>query len=416
MNSKLRIGCVADDFTGASDAASFMVAGGLRTVLVNGIPEPAAIPGDFDAVVIALKSRTQETGAAVADSLAAFDWLRAAGAETLYLKYCSTFDSTPQGNIGPVIDAVLDRYDVPYTVVCPSLLVNKRSVRDGVLYVGDVPLAESHMKNHPLTPMWDSDICKLLQPQGKYPCFRVTPAELADTAALDAKIADFSVKNKRFYLVPDYFEPEHGRQIAAYFAKLAFLTGGSGLCGDLAAFFSNNGSAAAYRLAPTAEPLPRVIVAGSCSVATRGQVKNYLEAGGAAMEVEPGKLGSGGQDMEMLEAFLKRNAGNDVLFYSSGSAGSLKGCAPDPADADRLERTLAALAVKAVENGCRRLVAAGGETSGAVTQALGHKAFFIGASAAPGVPIMVPTDRPELALVLKSGNFGDEKFFLTALR
>lgn len=416
MNSKLRVGCVADDFTGASDAASFLVAGGLRTVLVNGIPEWDRLPDNLDAVVIALKSRTQETGAAVADSLAAFDWLHRIGAETLYLKYCSTFDSTPQGNIGPVIDAVLDKYNLPYTVVCPSLLVNKRSVRDGILYVGGVPLAESHMKNHPLTPMWDSNICTLLRPQGEYPCFEVTPGELADKALLDARIAELSQQHKRFYLVPDYYEPEHGQQIAAYFGGLTFLTGGSGLCGDLAALFSHNGSAAEYKLAPTAQPLSRVMVAGSCSVATQGQVKNYLAADGAAMEVDPAKLKSGQQSMKALEAFLRQNADKDVLFYSSGSAGSLQGGAPDPTDADRLERTLAALAVKAVENGCRRVIAAGGETSGAVTLALGFKAFYIGASAAPGVPIMVPTDRSDLALLLKSGNFGDENFFLTALK
>ena len=145
MKNKFYIGCVADDFTGAGDAASFLMAGGMRTLLSNGIPEDDSFLDDgYDAVVIALKSRTQNTEDAVADTIKGIEWLKKQGVQTLYFKYCSTFDSTPDGNIGPVIDAVLEKYDIPYTILCPALLVNGRTVRDGVLYVNGVPLAETH--------------------------------------------------------------------------------------------------------------------------------------------------------------------------------------------------------------------------------------------------------------------------------
>lgn len=162
------LGCIADDFTGASDAASFLVKGGMRTLLFNGIPENDINDTDTDAIVIALKTRTQETTSAVADSLAAIDWLEKQGAKHFYVKYCSTFDSTPKGNIGPICDAVMDALQVENTLLCPSLPVNGRTVKDAVLYVHGIKLEESHMRNHPLTPMRDSNLIRLMAPQSRY--------------------------------------------------------------------------------------------------------------------------------------------------------------------------------------------------------------------------------------------------------
>lgn len=179
MPEKLLLGCVADDFTGGSDAASHLAAGGLNTILCNGVPAPGFVPPEgCEAVVIALKSRTQETESAVADSMKAARWLAEQGAEQLYVKYCSTFDSRPCGNIGPIVDAILEAFNVPGTVLCPALPSNGRVVRDGILYVNGVPLAESPMKDHPLTPMWESRVAKLMEPQGKYACLEVVSGRL----------------------------------------------------------------------------------------------------------------------------------------------------------------------------------------------------------------------------------------------
>lgn len=187
------LGCIADDFTGASDAASFLVKGGMQTLLLNGIPENIDMVeiARADAVVIALKTRTQETVSAVNDSLNAIKWLEKNGARHFYVKYCSTFDSTPSGNIGPICDKAMEYLGVQYTLLCPALPVNGRIVKDGILYVNGVPLAESHMKNHPLTPMHESDIALLMQPQSKYISHKLLP----DAAAWQEQAASLAAEH-----------------------------------------------------------------------------------------------------------------------------------------------------------------------------------------------------------------------------
>lgn len=165
---KHRLGCVADDFTGASDAASFLQKAGMRTILINETPDVVKIPDETDAVVIALKSRTQEKLEAVESVLRSIKWLKNIGADKFYFKYCSTFDSTKEGNIGPVADMVMEELGINYTILCPALPINGRVVRNGRLYVNGLPLDESPMKNHPLTPMWDSRIKNLIEAQSKY--------------------------------------------------------------------------------------------------------------------------------------------------------------------------------------------------------------------------------------------------------
>ena len=218
------IGCVADDFTGASDAASMLVQSGLKTIMCSGIPEEnlSVHLSEVRAVVIALKSRTQETNRAVEDSIAAFRYLKDINVKTLYFKYCSTFDSTPQGNIGPVIDAVLENFYTQYTVICPAMLPNKRTVRDGILFVDQIPLAESHMRNHPLTPMWSSDLLELMRPQGKYHAVKITGKAVESPellhSSVQAALSEFA--EKHFYLVTDYYKPCHGKNLARQFAEI----------------------------------------------------------------------------------------------------------------------------------------------------------------------------------------------------
>ena len=217
------LGCIADDFTGASDAASFLVKGGMSVQLYNGVPaQPSDAENSAQALVIALKSRTQKTDEAVADSVAAAKFLLECGVKQIYFKYCSTFDSTPDGNIGPVADALMDLTGARCTILCPALPVNGRTVENGCLMVNGVHLHHSHMKDHPLTPMWDSRIATLMAPQTKYACLEIG-------TEMSVPESDSPV-----YLIPDYKNPEDGQTIAQAFWQLPLLTGGSGLLEPLA--------------------------------------------------------------------------------------------------------------------------------------------------------------------------------------
>lgn len=415
-NKNILIGCVADDFTGAGDAASFLANNGIKTVLTNGIPsDDEVFPEDSSGVVIALKSRTQETMAAVKDTISAFEWLKAQGAQTLYFKYCSTFDSTPKGNIGPVIDAVLERFGMQYTVLCPALLVNSRTVRDGILYVGGVPLAESHMKHHPLTPMWESDITKLMRPQSKYPCFKVSHKLMKKPEEVKKQIDGYCRAHSHFSLCVDFFEADHGRAIMELFYDLPFLTGGSGLLDEYAKY-KTEGRNSTYTSIESDSKGGRLMFAGSCSVATRTQVRSFLDIGGKGIMISPSKLLSGEQSIESFWQFIDENREEDILLYSAGSGGCIERVQEGDMDSGLLEQMMAALAKQAVDSGRTRLIIAGGETSGAVTRALGYQSFYIGKNVAPGVPVMVPAANTKLQLVLKSGNFGQPDFFITALK
>ena len=232
---KIILGIVADDFSGGSDAASFLVKQGIKTLLYNGIPKQYKQDNKENiAVVISLKTRTAEKNKAVADSMKAFQWLREHGAEQLYAKYCSTFDSTKDGNIGPIIDKVLESYRIKYTIIAPSLPINGRIVKNGQLIVNGVPLHETHMRHHPLTPMWDSDLARLLEPQGKYPSIKINHEILERTKEEIIEIIDdFGKDKEHFYVIPDYTEEKHAQKIVALFGILPFLTGGSGLMTEL---------------------------------------------------------------------------------------------------------------------------------------------------------------------------------------
>ena len=406
-------GVIADDFTGASDAASFLVKGGLSVRLVSGVPAQAGraeAAGDAQAVVVALKSRTQETGAAVVDSLAAADFLLEAGVQQIYFKYCSTFDSTPRGNIGPVADALMERMGARVSVLCPSLPVNGRTVRGGCLYVSGVPLHESPMKDHPLTPMWDSDLTRLMAPQSHWKSIRATPDVLARLAA--------DPPREPCYLVPDYETDADGAQIAAAVAELPLLTGGSGLLAPLAEIWADklHGKAAPPESGTHGDA---ILLAGSCSRATLGQIAWYQTQGLPSRKLDPVAIVEGRFTVDDLWPFVAecRAQGLAPLVFSSDTPDRVR--AYQALGAGRvsgaLERFTAALARRAAEEGFTRIISAGGETSGAVTQALGFQTFLIGRSVAPGVPVMTPAERREIRLVLKSGNFGQEDFFCRAL-
>lgn len=410
-------GVVADDFTGASDAASFLQQQGLQTVLSNGIPsQPLGEDEGWDAVVIALKSRTAPIDEAVRQSLSAFDWLSAHGADQLYFKYCSTFDSTPEGNIGPVIDAVLERINQPYTFLSPALPVNGRVVEEGHLYVNGLPLHHSSMKNHPLTPMWDSFIPNLMAGQSKYPClvFPISNDLQQDQQKLNELVETQAAISPHFTLVPDYRSEQDAETVASLFGSLPFLTGGSGI---LAALGRRRSPASQTETKPGNDMAPAsgrsIILAGSTSAATNRQVEAWLQQGGTGFRIDPQRLMEAeGYAAQVFEA-VSRSSG-DLLVYSSQPPEEMRanqeryGIEPLSAKIEALFHDLARQ-VKAL--GFSTIIVAGGETSGTVTHALGYNLFRIGEPMAPGVPVMIPLADPDTKLVLKSGNFGGDAFF-----
>lgn len=408
------LGCIADDFTGASDAASFLVKGGMSVRLYNGIPENGAQDINSDqaqAVVIALKSRTQETAHAVEDSLKAARFLLEQGVKQIYFKYCSTFDSTPKGNIGPVADALMDLLHAPYTLLCPALPVNGRTVEGGRLMVNNVPLHESHMRNHPLTPMWDCRIDKLMEPQSRYSCRNLALEEMEMFSGKD-------MDKEPFYLIPDYKNPEDGEKIAGVFGQLPLLTGGSGLLEPLAGIWTKKLSVEG-RIPESGTKGRALLLAGSCSKATLGQIAWYQSQGAPCYKLDPGAMMEGRQTVDDAWKFIEDHSSetDTVLVYSSDTPEKVKEFQKLGAQkvADMLEGAAASLAARAVEAGYTRIISAGGETSGAVTKGLGFSSYWMGESVAPGVPVMVPVERTDVRLILKSGNFGQEDFFGRAL-
>lgn len=416
----LLLGCVADDFTGASDAASFLADSGMRTVLISGIPdESEVLPDQTQAVVIALKTRTMDKDQAVQESMAAFKWLHLLGAEVLYFKYCSTFDSTREGNIGPVADALLEAYEVPYTIVCPALPVNGRVIQNGELLVNGVPLHHTHMKDHPLTPMWDSRIKELLEPQSRYPAFNLSVDQMKNHPDEVNRQADaLRDAHGHFYFIPDLFEESHARLIVTLFCDLKMWTGGSGLMAALTEkLLAENGNGIqADRHDQTAGDV--ILLAGSCSRATLAQIADFQAKGGISYKINPTELSMGDGLIDRIWSFIEKNRPKPVLITSSDTADAVATVQATfgRSIAEHLEQLFARLAEKAIQNGITRVIVAGGETSGAVTQALRYRAFLLGGSIAPGVPVLTPIGHPDIRLVLKSGNFGQVDFFTRALK
>ncbi|MEQ8966784.1 MAG: four-carbon acid sugar kinase family protein [Azospirillaceae bacterium] len=415
------LGAIADDFTGATDLCNTLVRGGMPTVQVIGVPPADRPPPDgARAVVVALKSRTIPAAEAVEQSLAAARWLRAAGARRLFFKYCSTFDSTPAGNIGPVADALLDLLDSEMTVACPAFPETGRTIYQGRLFVGGVPLDETHMARHPLTPMTDADLVRLLAAQTPGRVGLVAyPAVARGAGAIAGALAERRSEGCR-HVVLDVLEDDHLRAIAAATADMPLLTGGSGLALGLPDTFRRAGllAEAEATALPTVDGYEAVI-SGSCSAATLEQTDRFA-AHATAFRLDPAAAvaDAEGAARTLLDAALPRLAEGPVLIHAGAAADAV-------AEAQRalgreragaaIEAVLARVARGLVEAGVRRLVVAGGETAGAIVGALGVKALAIGEQIDPGVPATVALDPPRLALALKSGNFGGPDFFAKAL-
>jgi len=386
----------------------------MRTVQAIGVPSGIALE-DADAVVVALKSRTAPAAEAVAQSLAALEWLRAQEARQILFKYCSTFDSTDAGNIGPVADALLDALGAPFTVACPAFPTNKRTVYLGHLFVGEQLLSDSPMKDHPLTPMRDASLVRVLGRQTKRKVGLVALPTVRQGAVAIREAFEILKASGHAHAIVDAVADQDLLALGMACAELPLLTGGSGIAMGLPANFGMRKGAGAA-LAPVGGYA--VVLSGSCSAQTNAQVAHWMKAS-PSFRVDPLQLADG---VDLAAAALAWAgpllASGPVLVFATAEPDAVRK-AQSRLGAQRagelVEHCLARVAKGLIEQGVRRLVVAGGETSGAVVNALGVRALRIGPQIDPGVPWTQSLGEPRLALALKSGNFGAVDFFDKAL-
>ena len=413
------LGAIADDLTGATDLALMLSREGMRTIQTVGVPPADFDLSDVDAVVVALKSRTNPADVAVAMSLEALRWLKTAGARQIIFKYCSTFDSTPKGNIGPVTDALARELETDLTIVCPAFPANRRTIYKGHLFVADQLLSDSPMRHHPLTPMTDSSLVRLMAAQSKLQVGLVSHENVAKGA--ESVRAAFEEARRRGdgVVVVDAITDQDLRVIGEAVAEFPLITGGSGIAIGLPENFRRAGLlqrdiTAGQFQAPDGRA---AILAGSCSEATRGQIKAAIEAGMSTLKLDPVDIAQGRMDVDEAIRWALAQEGVPLIYSSADPKDVL--AAQESLGQEKageiVEQFLAKTAIGLRENGVRRLIVAGGETSGAVVGALAPSALFIGREIDPGVPwTLTMGDGAPMALALKSGNFGTADFFLKA--
>jgi uncharacterized protein YgbK (DUF1537 family) len=415
-SSRPWLGVIADDVTGATDLAGYVARAGSSTVQLFGVPEhDTVIPADVDCVIIALKSRSIDPADAVAQSLAAYDWLIANGAGHVYFKYCSTFDSAARGNIGPVADALAERAAEDTVIICPSAPENGRTVYQGKLFVWSQSLDESPLKDHPINPMRDSDLRRLLAAQSTRSVGLVPRAVVAAGADAIEHALNAEQAAGRQHVVVDAIDDSDLDAIAEVALKHRLSTGSAGLAAAMSRAVQVRRDGRPPLVVPAGAA---VVISGSCSAATRRQVLRYQDLH-PSLELDPILLAEGSQHVDDAVRFVESApAGSAPLVYTSADPSEVAAAQArlgvDGA-ASIVENALGELARRLRAGGRRRFVIAGGETSGAVVDALAVGAIRIGSEVAPGVPWTVSTDDDPVALVLKSGNFGDEDFFSTAI-
>lgn len=478
------LGAIADDFTGATDLAGMLVKQGLRTVQTIGVPEAsgrALWTQEVDAVVVALKTRTAPAQQAQADALAALAWLQAQGCQRFVSKICSTFDSTSAGNIGPIAEALMDALGTELALVCPAFPANARTVYRGHLFVGDALLSDTGMREHPLTPMTDANLVRVLQAQSRRPVALLPWPVVANGAEAVAQELTRLHAQGVGLVIADAISDADLLTLGLGCRAWPLVVAGSGMAIGLAAQLRAAGQLAALPIstsistsirglisgspliptppassqaaprgaaALTAVRGPALVVAGSCSSATQAQVER-MRGCRPAWRLDPAQAVQTPDTAvaEALQWALTRLGDEPILIYSTASAGEVRAVQAvlgSQAAGEAIEEVLARITQALVEHGVRRLIIAGGETSGAVVRRLGVRALRIGPEIAPGVPWTVTLDgnalaegaegaegadgsggsdgsdgsgrraQPMLALALKSGNFGDPDFFLQA--
>ena len=422
---RLSLGCVADDYTGASDLANTLTRAGLRTVQTIGVPADDFPLPDVDAGVVSLKSRSIAASDAVTRSRAAEKWLRGRGADHVLFKICSTFDSTDAGNIGPVMDALRADSGDTIVLVTPAFPETGRTVYQGNLFVGSVPLNESPLKDHPLNPMHDSNLVRVLARQSKTRIGLVDLAALArGPDAVRKKLVELAGQNVGAVIVDAVFASDL-ETIGAVALEHRLSVGASGIGLGLARALVASGRtkslAASGAIADTPVGGPAACLAGSCSQATLLQVAK-AEQVMPVLHLDPEQIIAGqGEARRALAWATDRLRDGPVLIASSSTpeeVAALQSRHGRDATGHAIEQAMADIAEGLVSAGVRRLVVAGGETSGAAVDRLGIPGFLVGAEIAAGVPVLraVGAKAGEMLLALKSGNFGGPEFFSDALK
>ena len=417
MSKPLLLGCIADDFTGATDLANNLVRAGMRVVQTIGVPN-APLSAEVDAVVVALKSRTIAPQDAIDQSLQALQWLQGQGAQQIYFKYCSTFDSTAQGNIGPVTEALMQALQTDFTIATPAFPDNGRTVFKGYLFVGDVLLNESGMQHHPLTPMTDANLVRVMQAQCTSKVGLLNHKTIAlGTASIGQEITNLKQQGVRIAIV-DAVSNDDLMRLGPALKGMPLVTAGSGVAIGLPQNFG-------LLPTPQASVLPKAsglqaVVSGSCSQATNRQVAHFKATGRPAFLIDPLHLKGSWEDLvqEALAWAQGHLASGPVLVYSTATPESVQAVQSQlgvEVAGHQVEQALAAIARGLVQQGVQQMVVAGGETSGACVQALAIEQLQIGPQIDPGVPwCHAHTPMGGVHITLKSGNFGTDDFFTKA--
>ena len=413
------LGCIADDFTGATDLASMLARSGVNVSLRIGVP--LSTPENTAEIeVIALKTRSISASKAIEESLSALKWLKEAGAKKYFFKYCSTFDSTAEGNIGPVSEALMNELKVDQTIYCPAFPENGRSIYMGNLFVGQKLLSESSMKDHPLTPMNDSNLMRLLSAQVS------RRVGLADRIVVNSGVNSLKEKlislkeNDVPHVIVDAVADTDLDTIASACQDMDFITGGSALAMPLAEFYKASGKISANDNSFMNKKLNTgsIILSGSCSEMTIIQVKNFIQRGAAAFQLDPIDLAENGVK-KVLDWLSPQDFTKNIIIYATSEPDTVKKVQAElgvDMAGKIVEQGLSECAIAARELGIKNFIIAGGETSGAITKALNIRQLDIGIEIAPGVPWTFSGKRNnQIALSLKSGNFGSEEFFTEAL-
>lgn len=411
------LGCIADDFTGASDLANTLAKAGMRATQFPGIPE-AGRKTDCEAGVIALKTRSVPVAEAVSQSLAALSWLQSQGCRQFFFKYCSTFDSTREGNIGPVAEALLEALGAPAAIVCPAFPATGRSLYMGHLFVGDRLLNESGMENHPLTPMIDADIRRWLSYQTALPVGHVPLGVVSGgTEAITQGLAGQEAAGKRLIVV-DAVSDADLVEIGRAAAGRKLVTGGSGVALGLPDNFRSQGLLRDENVDFSGIEGAGVVLSGSCSTASRKQVEIY-GMDHPSLFIDAADLISGRTTVDGAVEFVLQNSARAPMVYSTADPDTVSGkqkAFGRERVAREIEDFFGKLAAKLIANGVRRIVVGGGETSGAVVTELDLAELVIGPEIDPGVPALASDRDGPIRLALKSGNFGSPDFFDKAMR
>jgi 3-dehydrotetronate 4-kinase len=420
----LALGCIADDYTGASDLANTLTRGGLRTIQTIGVPADNLELPEVDAVVVSLKSRSIEAGLAVSRSRAAEKWLRGRGARHVLFKICSTFDSTDAGNIGPVMDALRADSGDPIVLVTPAFPQTGRTVYQGNLFVGSVPLNESPLRDHPLNPMHDSNLVRVLARQSQTKVGLVDLADMARGAdAVRARLADLSKRGFGAAIADAVFERDL-ETLGTVALEHRVSVGASGIGLGLARALLASGqvkSNAPNAMSDAPVGGPAACLVGSCSQATLQQIAN-AEAAMPVLHLDPDQVVAGKDEARRALAWATDRLKQGPILIASSSkpdeVAALQARHGRDTAGHAIEQAMADIAEGLVRSGVRRLVVAGGETSGAVVDRLGIPGFLVGAEIAAGVPVLRAVGAREgpMLLALKSGNFGGPDFFADALK